>query len=291
MPRRGYLARLSGPLSRADGQQSPSILAAHTGQYGPHPKRSVWLFVRRPRRPRQLHSSGNSSLRFRVQAPGSLLKNRERHSRHCSTLPRSSVSLRSQDEIRPVIPASLAGPPRAARQARPDALRGPCSLAGAPVRTVRRRACLRRASWPTGVCLPGPVPARTSRLARASSSQPSGTGESLGHFASVRSAPSKIASVRSARKRFAPVRSALVRSAPVRRAAGQVREDENRLGEVRRVKFAPGRIARPVGATFKGDAGFSEATFGQYASDGTFPGDQDTFNGAAVRLHVLANGR
>ena len=104
---------------------SPSILAAHTGQYGPHPKRSVWLFVRRPRRPRQLHSSGNSSLRFRVQAPGSLLKNPERHSRHCSTLRRSSVSLRSHEERRPAMPGSLAGPPGGVRQARRHAVRGP----------------------------------------------------------------------------------------------------------------------------------------------------------------------
>ena len=111
---------------------SPSILAAHTGQYGPHPRGSVWLFVCRPRRPRQLHSSGNSSLRFRVQAPGSLLKNRERHSRHCSTLPRSSVSLRSQDEIRPVMPGSLAGPHRAVRQARRHAVRGPRRLVSLP---------------------------------------------------------------------------------------------------------------------------------------------------------------
>ena len=136
--RGGYISRPAGAPRSPPGiyprgsaavglaaSSSPSILAAHTGQYGPHPKRSVWLFVRRPRRPRQLHSSGNSSLRFRVQAPGSLLKNPERHSRHCSTLRRSSVSLRSHEERRPAMPGSLAGPPGGVRQARRHAVRGP----------------------------------------------------------------------------------------------------------------------------------------------------------------------
>ena len=45
----------------------------------------------------------------------------------------------------------------------------------------------------------------------------------------------------------------------------------------------------PPGSTLPADWSF--LTFSQYASHGTFPGDQDTFNGASVRLRVLATGR
>ncbi|MFJ9458548.1 GH25 family lysozyme [Kitasatospora sp. NPDC101447] len=36
--------------------------------------------------------------------------------------------------------------------------------------------------------------------------------------------------------------------------------------------------------------GWSYQTFWQYADSGTFPGDQDYFNGAPDRLHALALG-
>ncbi len=49
-------------------------------------------------------------------------------------------------------------------------------------------------------------------------------------------------------------------------------------------------IARYASSPGTLPAGWSYYTFWQYASSGTFPGDQDYFNGAYDRLQALANG-
>jgi hypothetical protein len=95
-----------------------SVAVAQSGQYGPQAAQFVWL---RPSRLHWLlHSSRNPEQRAspKIQAPGSLLRNRRRHSRHRSGRPRSSVSLRSQDAIRPAMAGSLAGRRCPSREAR-----------------------------------------------------------------------------------------------------------------------------------------------------------------------------
>jgi GH25 family lysozyme M1 (1,4-beta-N-acetylmuramidase) len=49
-------------------------------------------------------------------------------------------------------------------------------------------------------------------------------------------------------------------------------------------------IARYASTAGTLPAGWNYYTFWQYADSGTFPGDQDQFNGAYDRLQALANG-
>jgi GH25 family lysozyme M1 (1,4-beta-N-acetylmuramidase) len=49
-------------------------------------------------------------------------------------------------------------------------------------------------------------------------------------------------------------------------------------------------IARYASSAGTLPAGWGYYTFWQYADSGTFPGDQDQFNGAYDRLQALANG-
>ena len=96
------------PYASRLAMSSCSILAAHGGQYGPHARQFVWVW--RGRSHEELHSSGNS-LRYDVQAPGSLSQNRHPHSRHFSRRPGSAKMRRHHDTLSTV--------PRAAGASRP----------------------------------------------------------------------------------------------------------------------------------------------------------------------------